>query len=83
MIFAFPATKYFTIFGTRCKHRYKVNFYKIKITIEIIDNIFTIPNAADEVLSHRQDAQEMSNLSSLYLDLYFMNNNKIYCVTKH
>ena len=82
MIFAFPATKYL-LRSTMYKHRYKVNFYKIKITIEIIDNIFTIPNAADEVLSHRQDAQEMSNLSSLYLDLYFMNNNKIYCVTKH
>ena len=51
------------------KHRYKVDFYKIKITIELIDNIFTIPNAADEVLSHRLDAQEMPNLSSLHLDL--------------
>ena len=72
MIFEFPATKYFTFFGTRqtmYKHRYKVNFYKIKITIKLIDNVFTIPSAADEVLSHRLDAQEMPNLSSLYLDL--------------
>ena len=70
MIFAFPATNYIIIFGTRetmYEHRYKVNFYKIKITIELIDNIFTIPNAADEVLSHRLDAQEMPNLSSLHL----------------
>ena len=64
------------------EHRYKVNFYKIKITIKLIDNVFTIPNAADEVISHGLDAQEIPNLSSLYLDLYFMNNNLIYYMTK-
>ena len=78
MIFEFPATKYFE---TMYKHRYKVNFYKIKITIKLIDNVFTIPSAADEVLSHRLDAQEMPNLSSLFLD-FFMNNNSIYYMTK-
>ena len=83
MIFEFPATKYFTFFfETMYKHRYKVHFYKIKITIKLIDNVFTIPSAADEVLSHRLDAQEMPNLSSLYLDLYLMNNNLIYYMTK-
>ena len=49
----------------------------------VIDNIFTIPNAADEVISHGLDAQEIPNLSSLYLDLYFMNNNRIHLRQKH
>ena len=36
MIFAFLVTKYCTIFGIRCTHRYEVNFYKIKNTIEFL-----------------------------------------------